>query len=79
MSELSRGAGLLPRPENGAALPPRPPETTAIPSADAAYTHCLQLATAHYENFTVGSWLLPRHLRRPLAALYAFARCRQWA
>jgi phytoene synthase len=40
----------------------------------AAYAHCVRLATSHYENFTVGSWLLPRRLRQPLAALYAFAR-----
>ncbi len=39
-----------------------------------AYAHCWRIATAHYENFTVGSWLLPRRLRRPLAAIYAFAR-----
>lgn len=40
----------------------------------AAYRHCWRIATTHYENFTVGSWLLPRHLRRPIAAIYAFAR-----
>lgn len=39
-----------------------------------AYRHCWQIATTHYENFTLGSWLLPRRLRRHLAAIYAFAR-----
>jgi len=39
-----------------------------------AYRHCWQIATAHYENFTLGSWLLPRRLRRHIAAIYAFAR-----
>lgn len=39
-----------------------------------AYAHCARLARSHYENFTVGSWLLPRHLRHDLAAVYAFAR-----
>jgi phytoene synthase len=39
-----------------------------------AYRHCWGIATAHYENFTVGSWLLPRRLRRHIAAIYAFAR-----
>lgn len=39
-----------------------------------AYRHCWQIAQSHYENFTVGSWLLPRRLRRHLAAIYAFAR-----
>ncbi|HQW20709.1 MAG TPA: squalene synthase HpnC [Rhodocyclaceae bacterium] len=28
----------------------------------------------HYENFPVASWLLPRHLRAPVIALYRFAR-----
>jgi squalene synthase HpnC len=28
----------------------------------------------HYENFPVASWLLPAHLRRPIEAIYAFAR-----
>jgi phytoene synthase len=39
----------------------------------AAYAHCATVAR-HYENFTIGSWLLPRHLRNDLAALYAFGR-----
>ncbi|MEO8605389.1 MAG: presqualene diphosphate synthase HpnD [bacterium] len=50
---------------------PAPADRLAI---DAAYAHCQRLAASHYENFTVGSWLLPRHLRRALAAIYAFAR-----
>ena len=41
---------------------------------DAAYAHCARIARSHYENFTVGSWLLPRRLRHDLAAVYAFAR-----
>ena len=40
----------------------------------AAYAHCARVARTHYENFPVGSWLLPRRLRRDLAAVYAFAR-----
>ncbi len=28
----------------------------------------------HYENFPVASWLLPAGLRRPIEAIYAFAR-----
>ncbi len=28
----------------------------------------------HYENFPVASWLLPQHLRAPIAAIYWFAR-----
>ena len=36
--------------------------------------HYLQLARRHYENFPVGSWLLPRVARRHLVRIYAFAR-----
>lgn len=39
-----------------------------------AYKHCVHLARAHYENFPVASWFLPRHMRWPIAAIYAFAR-----
>ena len=28
----------------------------------------------HYENFPVASWLCPRRLRPPIAAIYHFAR-----
>lgn len=34
----------------------------------------LELAGQHYENFPVGSWLLPRRARRHLHRIYAFAR-----
>jgi phytoene synthase len=40
----------------------------------AAYAACQALARSHYENFPVASWLLPRHARRHVAAIYAFAR-----
>src|SRR2546429_9711895 len=40
----------------------------------AAYAYCARVAGTHYENFTIGSWLLPRRLRHDLAAVYAFAR-----
>ena len=39
-----------------------------------AYLHCAQLARTHYENFTVGSWFLPRKVRPHLYAVYAFCR-----
>ena len=40
----------------------------------AAYRDCERLARQHPENFPVASWLLPRHLRPHVAAIYAFAR-----
>lgn len=39
-----------------------------------AYLACERLAREHYENFPVASLLLPRAMRRHVAAVYAFAR-----
>jgi phytoene synthase len=41
---------------------------------DQAYAACEQLAREHYENFPVASILLPRAMRAPISAIYAFAR-----
>lgn len=38
------------------------------------YDVCLDIARAHYENFPVASILIPRAMRRDIAAVYAFAR-----
>ena len=53
------------------------PPATRTPRADPARhdpSHYLTLARRHYENFPVGSWLLPKHARRHLHRIYAFAR-----
>ena len=50
-----------------------PPPDARLP-VEAAYARCLALARSHYENFPVASRLLPGRLRRPVAAIYAFAR-----
>jgi phytoene synthase len=39
-----------------------------------AYAACARDCRAHYENFPVASWLLPRRMRPHVAALYSFAR-----
>jgi len=41
---------------------------------DQAYQHCLAVTRAHYENFPVASWLLPKSIRPAVASIYAFAR-----
>jgi len=43
-------------------------------AARAGYRWCRALARCHYENFPVASFLLPKKLRDPVAAIYAFAR-----
>ncbi|MFQ5879896.1 MAG: squalene synthase HpnC [Dehalococcoidia bacterium] len=47
------------------------------PSAAAtqeAFAYCRRLAGSHYENFTVGSWLLPRGALQHMHNIYAYCR-----
>lgn len=41
---------------------------------DQAYAHCRKIALGHYENFPVGSALIPSHLRKHFFSIYSFAR-----
>lgn len=43
-------------------------------SLEDAFAHCRHLTEAHYENFPVGSVLIPSHLRKHVYSIYAFAR-----
>ncbi len=53
------------------------PESVGAPLDPArAHRYCTRLARSHYENFTVASVLLPRHLLRHFHAVYAYCR---WA
>jgi squalene synthase HpnC len=53
------------------------PDAGQIPPTLAeAEAYCRHLACRHYENFTVVSRLVPRHLVQPLCNLYAYCR---WA
>jgi phytoene synthase len=58
----------LAREIRGAALDQR------VWSTDSAYQFCERMATSHYENFPVGSLLVPRRLRKHFYSIYAFAR-----
>ena len=52
-------------------------QATATPSTwttEAAHRYCQRLARSHYENFTVGSWLVPRDKLRHIYAVYAYCR-----
>ena len=40
----------------------------------AADRYCASLSQTHYENFTVGSWLLPKSQRRQVYAIYGYCR-----
>jgi squalene synthase HpnC len=41
---------------------------------EATFAACENLAKTHYENFSVGSRLLPKHLRKHFYSIYAFSR-----
>lgn len=43
-------------------------------SVTEAFAYCERLARTHYENFPVGSLLIPRDRRRHVYSVYAFAR-----
>ena len=51
-------------------------ETPALDGASArdAYRWCARYTREHQENFSVVSWFLPRELRAPMFAVYAFCR-----
>ena len=55
-------------PESLSSLPPIDPRS--------AEEYCRKLATAHYENFPVVSWLLPKELHSHFYHVYAYCR---WA
>ena len=41
---------------------------------EAAYEAAVKFAQAHYENFPVISFLIPKHLQKHIAIIYWFAR-----
>ncbi|WP_010585632.1 squalene synthase HpnC [Schlesneria paludicola] len=51
-------------------------ESIEVPDRRTAEAYCKKLATSHYENFPVVSWLLPQHLRQHFYNVYAYCR---WA
>ena len=44
------------------------------PSQSDAYAYCERLARAHYENFSVATWFLPKRLRQHFFNVYAYCR-----
>lgn len=56
------------KPEQWVLNPPK------VRSLDASFKRCKHIARKHYENFPVGSILIPRHLQPYVFAVYAFAR-----
>ena len=56
------------------ALPPEYAIPERAPSLEEARAYCARLAHSHYENFSVVTWFLPKHLHQHFYNLYAYCR-----
>jgi squalene synthase HpnC len=57
-----------------ASLPPEYAIPATAPSVEEARRYCMRLATSHYENFSVATWFLPKHLHQHFFNVYAYCR-----
>src|SRR5712671_805435 len=46
----------------------------SAPSLEEARDYCRRLARTHYENFSVATWFLPKHLRQDFLDVYSYCR-----
>jgi squalene synthase HpnC len=46
----------------------------SAPSLEQSREYCRRLARTHYENFSVATWFLPKHLRQDFLNVYAYCR-----
>jgi len=56
------------------ALPPEYRTPEKAPSLAEAHVYCERLAKSHYENFSVVTWFLPKHLHQHFYNVYAYCR-----
>jgi squalene synthase HpnC len=56
------------------ALPPAYAIPDRAPSLEQAQHYCARLAHSHYENFSVVTWFLPKHLHQHFYNVYAYCR-----
>ncbi len=55
-------------------LPPEYAIPERAPSLQEAQQYCSRLAHSHYENFSVVTWFLPKHLHQHFYNVYAYCR-----
>jgi squalene synthase HpnC len=55
-------------------LPPEYAIPECAPSLEEAQQYCSRLAHSHYENFSVVTWFLPKHLHQHFYNVYAYCR-----
>src|SRR6266851_3487332 len=44
------------------------------PTLEDSQAYCRHVARTHYENFSVATWILPKHLRQDFLNVYAYCR-----
>lgn len=55
-------------------LPPSYRTPANAPTLTESRAYCAHLARTHYENFSVATWFLPKHLRQDFYNIYAYCR-----
>ena len=66
---------IAPSPINGwSRLPSAYAIPSSAPSLEESREYCRHLARTHYENFSVATWFLPKHLRQDFLNVYAYCR-----
>ncbi len=50
------------------------PDAPSRVTRDEALAYCAQLTATHYENFSVVSWMTPKHHRAAFQSIYSFCR-----
>ena len=73
-SSLQQQASRTPAGSGWDSLPPEYAIPACAPSLEEARAYCQSLARSHYENFSVATWFLPRHLRQHFFNVYAYCR-----
>ena len=78
MPSLANNGSRTHAPDSGPVLGGNLPAEYAIPpepaSLEEARAYCRRLARSHYENFSVATWFLPRHLQQHFFNVYAYCR-----
>jgi squalene synthase HpnC len=71
----SEDSQIAPSPINGwSRLPAAYAIPSSAPSLEESREYCRHLARTHYENFSVATWFLPKHLRQDFLNVYAYCR-----
>jgi squalene synthase HpnC len=75
MSPIANEAQIAPSSSAGwSRLPAEYAIPQSAPSLEEAQEYCRRLARTHYENFSVATWFLPKHLRQDFLNVYAYCR-----